>query len=477
METTKFELSDKQEIAYDALTEDNGISELVFGGGARGGKSYLGSFWVISQCVAKPGSAYLIAREELKTLKRTTLRTFFKVLGALKYRRDLHYHYNAADMVMTFANGSVVFFAELKRVPSDPEFDRIGSYDLTGAWLDESQEICKDAKDALQFRFTVMEGEGWVANPKTLYTCNPAKTWIYQDFWKPIIKEKQKIEGRHFITSLYSDNPYIDQEKYRKNVLRTNNKVKIERLLRGNFEYDDDPTKIFHYDKILDLFTNKTLKEESTHHLQKYISCDIARTGDDIVIMIWYEWQVMEVHVFSNLKIPETVEKLKEFAGIHGVPYSNIVVDADGMGIGVFDYIPGCQGFHNGGAPLQPKSVEYDPTSKLDYANLKTQCYFALAKFVNNGSIGIEENMIGEEAKEYLKEELDIVKQINTDSDKKTEIIKKEDVVEMLGRSPDRADAMMMRMFFEVPLSEGQTEITDKGKGQTSAGNLYRQEF
>lgn len=453
-----FALSEKQEYAYDLLTlpEHWDISEIVFGGGARGGKSYLGSFWISSCAMAFPGSAWLIAREELKALKRTTLRTFFKVLKELGLRKGLHYEYNAQDMVLTFANGSTVFFSELKRTPSDPEFDRIGSYDLTGAWIDESQEVCKDAKDALQFRFSVLSGPGWSTTPKTLYTCNPAKTWIYVDFWKPIVKQKLDVEGKAFITSLYSDNPYIDHEKYKKTVLRTNNKVKIERLLKGNFEYDDSPHKIFVYDAILDMFTRRVnLTDPDAHgkRLEKgkrYLICDVARTIDRIVIGYFVGLQLKKVYIMQNKKIPETADKLKELAVTFSVPYSQILVDADGMGVGVFDLIPNAKGFHNGGKAIFKKKTK-DRDQDPPYENLKTQCYFKLSEMVNEGMVGIDENaMPTEKDKEMLIEELDVVKQIDVDSDKKIRINSKEDVKEVLGRSPDIGDMMMMRMFFEV---------------------------
>lgn len=422
------------------MPEYSDISEIVFGGGARGGKSFLGSFWIISRALELPGSAWLIAREELKALKRTTLRTFFKVLGSLGLRQGLHYTYNAQDMVLTFLNGSVVFFSELKRIPSDPEFDRIGSYDLTGAWVDEAQEVCKDAKDALQFRFTVMSGNGWVTTPKTLYTCNPGKTWIYSDFWKPIIKEGKTIEGRQFITSLYSDNPYIDHEKYRKNVLRTNNKIKIERLLFGNFEYDDDPFKIFDYEKILDIFTRVLKKQKG-----KYISCDVARKGrDNTVIGLWHGLQLKKVFVYHSKLTPQVVSILDELSKKEDVPRSQIVVDEDGVGGGVVDHLPGCKGFVNNSSCIQPK----DPANVLNYFNLKSQCYFKLAELVNKGLIGVEE--IGEKEKEMLIEELDIVKQKDADKDGKVKVQGKDEVKMVLGRSPDISDMMMMRMFFEV---------------------------
>lgn len=441
----QFPLSPKQIHAHCCLStvEYADISEIVFGGGARGGKTYLGSFWVISRCLSLPGSQWLVAREELKTLKRTTLRTFFEVLGKLGLKRNYHYEYNAQDMIMTFANGSIVFFAELKEIPSDPEFDRLGSYDLTGAWIDEAQEVCEAAKDVLQFRFTLLEKNGWKTTPKTLYTCNPGKNWIYSQFWKPLIKEKKTIEGKMFITSLYKDNPYIDHAKYEKNAYRTKNKAKIQRLLFGNYEYDDDPTKLMDYDSIIDIFTNRPPDDG-----KKYLICDVARTGDRIVIGYWEGLLVRKVHVYRNLKIPETAKKLLDLAVERQVPHSQIAVDADGMGVGVLDLIPNAKGFHNGGKPVESGRAQKQPDKKTNYANLKTQCAFKLADLVNEGKIGVDE--IDQQSREDLIEELDAIKQIGVDSDKKTSINSKDDVKKILGRSPDLSDMMLMRMYFEV---------------------------
>jgi hypothetical protein len=56
-------------------------------------------------------------------------------------------------------------------------------------------------------------------------------------------------------------------------------------------------------------------------------------------------------------------------------------------------------------------------------------------------------------------EELDIVCEIDIDKDSKKRIIKKEDIKEQLGRSPDWSDTVMMRMWFV--LNDIEQEIDD----------------
>lgn len=442
----EFDLSTKQVNAYEQLLDEE-VSELVFGGGARGGKTYLGSFWVISACYAMPGSAWLIARQDLKTLKRTTQRTFFKVLSTMGLKRDVDYKYNAQDQVIEFIKKkSVVFFAELRRLPGDPEFDRIGSFDLTGAWIDEAQEICKDAKDALQFRFTVLEGEGWVTVPTTLYTCNPGKNWIYSEFWKPLVRNKGKqgertfAMGKRFITSLYTDNPWIDHQKYKKNVLKTGNKAKIQRLLYGNFDYDDDPNCLFSFNVINDLFTNHAVASKT-----KYCTVDVGRKGKDpSVFRLWEGLKSYKTIRVERASVPGNIAWCKKIERDEGIRRSHFVIDEGGVGGGVVDGFKGCTPYLGGSKPIIPRGKKVAP----NYLNLKAQCAFELARIAKQGRIEIVPAT--EKEKERIKEELAIVKERDADKDDKIKITKKEDMNELLGRSPDDLDTLLMRMLFEI---------------------------
>lgn len=86
-------LNKKQTIALDYL-EDNTTTEVEFGGGAGGGKSALGCYFQLKRRLKYPGTRGLIGRSALKTLKETTLNSFFEVAAMQGLRASVHYFYN-----------------------------------------------------------------------------------------------------------------------------------------------------------------------------------------------------------------------------------------------------------------------------------------------------------------------------------------------------------------------------------------------
>lgn len=434
----KFKTFEKQRIALRHLRDDK-TNEVLYGGGARGGKSYLGCGWIIMECLQKAGSSWLIAREELTKLKDTTLITFFKVAKDL----DIKFHFNAQSMVATFNNGSIVFFREIKFIPSDPEFDRLGSYDLTGCFLDECQQIHHKAISVLRGRFSALSGDGWKTIAKSLYTCNPAKNWIYELFVKPE-RQGELPPDRVFVKSLATDNPFISQE-YIDN-LRKSDKITVERLLNGNFEYDDDPARLIEYDKILDCFTNDFVSPGDA-----YITCDVARFGSDsTVIAIWDGFRV-SLHQYKGKSVSETAEIIRQFQREFRVPNSRTIADEDGVGGGVVDILK-CKGFVNNSTalpnPVKPQIDEKGNIKPENYANLKSQCYFRLAERINKGQMFIDCKDTNIKGK--IIQELEQVKQHNMDKDGKRQVLPKDKVKELIGRSPDFSDALMMREWFDL---------------------------
>ena len=63
---------------------DNDTKEVLFGGAAGGGKSWIGVSYLIIMCLNYPKTRYLMGRSKLDSLKKTTLNTFFEVCAYWK---------------------------------------------------------------------------------------------------------------------------------------------------------------------------------------------------------------------------------------------------------------------------------------------------------------------------------------------------------------------------------------------------------
>jgi len=434
----------KQNEAWNCLI-DQVTFEVLFGGGAGGGKSLLGCAWLIIMCGQYPGSRWLMGRSKLKSLKETTLQTFFDLCKMWDIRNEDDFKYNSIEGVISFTNGSSILLKDLFLYPSDPNFDSLGSLEISGAFIDEVNQITFKAWGIVRSRIRYKLDEFGLI-PKILGTCNPSKQWVYQEFYKPWEEGKLEIDKK-FIQALAVDNPYISKH-YINNLKSIKDKATRERLLLGNWNYDDDPSCLFDYDTINDLFTNKAVISK-----ERFITGDVARKGrDKMVIVYWEGLQVKEITILDydiKKNTAKSAEWIIKYAQKKQVRRSHIILDEDGVGGGVVDQISGCVGFINNSQAIQPDEAKRDKTKIVNYANLKTQCYFKLAQLSEEGKIGIDEPA-DINIKHLLIEELEQIKQKNIDKDSKISLEDKEKIKEHIGRSPDIADALMFRMYFEI---------------------------
>jgi hypothetical protein len=188
------------------------------------------------------------------------------------------------------------------------------------------------------------------------------------------------------------------------------------------------------YENITNCFTNTFVPEG-----KPYITCDAARFGSDKAVIIrWSGLRAEQIISFDRSATTDIENKINELRSANQVPLSDIIVDEDGVGGGVVDHLH-CKGFVNNSSPIG--------NIKENYANLKSQCYYKLAELINENKIFI--NAPNEQVKNLITDELELVKQKDVDIDGKLSIIPKDRVREALGRSPDYADALMMRVYFE----------------------------
>lgn len=419
----------KQEHAVYYL-KDNKTKELIYGGAAGGGKSALGVLWLIEQCQTYAGSRWLMGRSKLKALKETTLNSFFEQATKLKITNQ--FNYNAQSGIIYWNNGSEILLKDLYAYPADPNFDSLGSLEITGAFIDECNQITYKAWQIVKSRIRYKIKE-FNITPKMLGTCNPAKNWVYSQFY---LKSKSGTidNDKKFVQALPTDNPHLPQS-YLDSLLSLDDNSK-QRLYYGNWEYDNDPAKLIDYEKIQNIFTNDFVSNG-----EMYISADIARYGSDkMVIMVWSGFRVIEIFTLNKSSVIETAQAIRDLSNKHKVPLNNIIADEDGVGGGVVDILR-CKGFVNNSKPMLVEN------NIVQYQNLKTQCYYKLAEMIQNNSIFV--NCNDGTVIDTITKELEQVKRDKIDSDGKLQILSKEKVKELIGRSPDYSDALMMRMYFE----------------------------
>lgn len=431
------ERHEKQEQALFILT-DTETREFCYGGAAGGSKSWTGASWLLFMCLLYPNTKWFIGREELKRIRSSTLITFQKVCKEYKVPSN-EWNYNGQDNYIQFKNGSRIDMLDLRHKPSDPLYERFGSLEYTGGWIEEGGEINFGAFDVLNTRIGRHLNKELGLAPKMFVTCNPKKNWMYSHFYKPY-KEELLKPIQKFLQAFVQDNPFIDK-LYIEQLQNTKDKAKKERLLNGNWEYDDNPYKLCIYDKILDLFRNDHLTKKP----QKYITADVARFGSDLaVIGVWDDWELIEIHEFEISKTTEIQNCIKALQKKYSIPKSNCIADADGVGGGVVDNLD-IIGFHNNGRPFDEDLGDEKDTPK--YKNAQTQLLVYLAEKIVNKNLMFISAELSEEQKERIKEELDTIEQ-DPNYDVIT-LVNKATIKENIGRSPDYRDMILMRAYFD----------------------------
>jgi len=440
----------KQHRAYLYL-QDTTTKYLLFGGGAGGGKSWLGCEWLITNCYFYEGSKWFIARKELKRLMTTSFQTFKKVC---KYHNipETDWKLNGQYNYIEFINGSRIDLLDVNEVPSDPDFERFGSTEYTGGWIEEAGEVSFKAFDVLKSRIGRHMNKEYNLKSKLLLTCNPNKGWLYRVFYKPA-KEKRLPDNYRFLQSLYSDNPHTADE-YGENLDEISDVKTRKRLKLGDWEYDDDLMNIFNYDALNDVFINTIDKTD-----KKCLVVDVADDGADKTVFSFWNGLVEYKRIsFEGLTNDNIVDKIREYASQDKIPFSRIIVDAIGVGTGVAKskFLNGIIGYKSSFAPIKTDNnivqlpnagnLSHVPKYTSDYKNLRSQCIFKLGEMINQHMIASE---VDEWQKDLVIEELSQYKDVTIPEQKRTATAKGY-VKEALGRSPDDSDTWIMRMYFEI---------------------------
>lgn len=335
------------------------------------------------------------------------------------------YRFNNTQMIIYCPNGARIWFKSAEKP------DNLYGEDVYAAVFDEAPRARESSWFALRTTLTATE-----APCKLIGNFGGIGNWVHR------LKEKSKEDPQYqyFKITCWDavregilSQEEIDQAK----------KDLPQKIFKELYEAEptEDEGQLINYESIQKLFSNIHIEGGV-----KYITADIARLGKDLtIIRVWDGWRCIKTVKMDQNTIDECVNRIQELQQLYKVNNNNTIVDEDGVGGGVKDYL-GCLGFVNNAKAKKVNGKDQN------FANLKSQCYWSLAKKINLNEIYVDAD---HEERKLLSEELEMVKLPREVDTSRISVLSKDKVKAELGRSPDYADSLMMRMYWELDPSYG----------------------
>lgn len=346
-----------------------------------------------------------------------------------RLRRNLSqygvYNFNESNLVITCPNGAEIHF----KSADNP--DNLYGEDVYACVFDEAPRAKEEAWFALRSTLTATE-----APCKLIGNFGGISNWVHK------LKEKSKSDKNYAYFKVTCWDAIKAGILSEDEVLQAKNDLP-EKIFKELYEAEasEDDGQLINNQSILKVFSNTHIESGV-----KYITADIARLGKDkTVVYVWDDFRVIEIKEYDISRINFIVDEIKALQKQYNINDNNVIVDEDGVGGGVVDYLH-CNGFVNNSVPIKVNGL------KDNFASLKDQCYYYLAEKINRNELYVDCN---EKIEKHLTEELEMVRLPKEIDTSRIRLMSKDEIKKRIGRSPDYSDALMMRIWFNVNPNKG----------------------
>lgn len=447
--TPTLQLSRKQHLAIQLLNDPQ-VVELDYGGAAGGSKSWTVALWMILQCRQYPGIRIGLGRKELQRLKQTTLVTLIREVHPKLGITESDFRFKGDSNTLIYANGSEIQLFDLAYQPSDPDFDTLGSLNLTHVVIEEVGEIRQKAKEVFGSRKDRFKNEEYGITGKLVMTQNPSQNFTRKQFYDPYVKNgageyqtwpigkvyvngEQKDALAAFVKSLPTDNPFLSKN-YIETLKRLPTKER-KRLYEGNWNYADDDDSLFQSDLL-----DRTIVYNLYDHIkddtkERYIGVDVADKGKDKTIVsliidgVCIKQKRLTVDTTGEKPISHLyTDELVKFAQQHGFTNADakkIAIEGNGVGVGMRDALR-VRGWYI--------SV-YTATSKS-----RSKGFYDLSMDMDAGKLKLYDKI---ETIDEIRTQLTL-HTFEMNDRLEPSVLTKKKIKEVLGYSPDEADSLMI---------------------------------
>jgi len=412
------------------------------------GKTHSLVLGVLNECDRIPGNEVLVCQKEFTDLRDTTIKDFERVSGEeLDGSRNL------------WRNDSLVMFRHLEELSQQNlQNMNLGAFFIDQAEFLDNQEVFDMLCGRLRrTRYSTKE----LAYIKSLpiaerqeyyekdYSCKGyvvsnanGHNWIYKIKTSGIYaydndgKKTDKRIDAHWEATTFDNKDNLRDDFFTNIIypLKDRNPARYNRFVLNSDEEADTVDTIIKYEWIQKAI-NKVLP--LTYPRTRLISVDPGRYGDDEHVIYCIEnGKIKESEIYDNKSSMEDcgrAVRMKEKTG------ANLIdIDVCGLGGPVADRL-----IELGERPLQLNSATTEKVEKK-YKNLRAAMWSYSARRFENGTVSIP-------ADDKLIEELKEVRYKTIESNGRMQVESKEDLRKSnrLGRSPGRADALIMGLWSE----------------------------
>lgn len=427
VDLTHYKPNPKQLVAHDSRAKF-----LLYGGAVSGGKSVFLCMDVLRRCLAWNHNDVGIYRWEYANFRRTT----FQTLEEWVLSRDgLVSQHNANEHWIKLFNGSRISYGGLK--PSESAAGDLlavaKSLEHSAIYIDEVTDLPEKLFDFLPTRVGRVlcqwaeTGEWEKPNGVIRATCNPELGWV-KTRWID-----RPNPGYVFVRATVDDNAANVSEDYIRTLYANKDPDWIRRYAQGDWSAAVDFDAVCPVEFLIKATTNQAADDGVCE-----FGVDVGAEGNDLSVIAARFGGRCEILWEGNT--PDTMV-LKGKVKAYNERYSPRVVKVDtvGVGKGVYDALA------QDGVPVMPMvGGAKAEDSSGNYLNQRAEIYWGFRKLLQEGRISLP-NM------PELINELGVIRYSQSASGRTIQIEGKKELKKRLGRSPDRADAVVYAFAYADP--------------------------
>jgi hypothetical protein len=254
-----------KQIEFLEAVFSNKYNFIMYGGAIRGGKTFAGLGVLLLLCKMYPNSKWVVVRNNLQTLKKTTIPSFVKICPTTFVKK-----YNQDTQTVTLQNSSQIIFLG-ENYADDKELNNFKGLECNGFLFEEINECQKKTfyKAIERAGSHIIPNTDKQPKPIILATCNPSNGFV-----KEMVYDKWKTnslpENWLYIPSKITDNPFIPLDYLES--LKSMPRYEYEVFVEGNWDLQERTGAEFYKYFSLDKHVSSTTHYEPT--LPLHISWD-----------------------------------------------------------------------------------------------------------------------------------------------------------------------------------------------------------